>query len=162
MNDIPVPGWEEVAPFSPTSGAEVEPPASKFASSSVCMGSVLDALAGDAPRGGVVDGGGASGVALSGSSSCRPPPVISARSAPVTHTSQHPRRRGASGELTLGATPGAAIRAAHHHQWRPRGARRGLAARRGPSSLQPMVQRLHFLAKMKTIQDKRHSLRRRR
>ena len=91
VNNSPVPCWEEVAPSPPTFGAGTEPPAPGFASSSssVRMGSVLGALAGDAPRGGVVDGGGVLGVALSGSSCCRPPPATTARSAPRDRTPTH-------------------------------------------------------------------------
>ena len=58
-------------------------------SSSVRMSSVLGALAGDAPRGGVVDGGGVLWMALSGSSCCRPPPATTARSAPRDRTPAH-------------------------------------------------------------------------
>ena len=77
-----MPDWEEVASSPPTYVAEMGPPAPKFASSSssVRMGLMLGALAGDAPRGGMVDGGGVLGVALGGSSCCRPPLVAMERS----------------------------------------------------------------------------------
>ena len=77
-----MPGWEAEAPSPPTFGAEAKPPAPEFSSSScVCMGSVLGALAGDAPQGDVVDGGGVLGVALSGSS-CNHGKVSAKRSYP--------------------------------------------------------------------------------
>ena len=60
---------EKEVPSPPTFGVEAKPPAPEFfSSSSMCVGSVLGALAGDAPQGGVVDGGGVLGVALCGSS----------------------------------------------------------------------------------------------
>ena len=80
--DSPVPGCEAEVPSPPAFGAVAESPAPKFPSSSMGVGSVLDALAGDAPRGGVVDGGGVLGVALCGSSCCRSPPANPARSTP--------------------------------------------------------------------------------
>ena len=46
-------------------------------------------LAGDAPRGGVVDGGSVLGVTLSDSSWYRPPPATTARSAPRDRTPTH-------------------------------------------------------------------------
>lgn len=76
-----MPGCEEKVPSPPAFGAAAEPPAPKFPSSSMGVGSVPDALAGDAPRGGVVNRGGVLGVALCGSSYCRPPPANPARSA---------------------------------------------------------------------------------
>lgn len=89
-NDSPVSGWEEVAPFPPTFGARTWPLAPKFASpSSVRMGSVLGALAGDAPRGGVVDECGVLGVALSGCSCRRPSPAATARSVPKESSPAH-------------------------------------------------------------------------
>ena len=87
---IPVPDWEEVVPTPPTFVAGMEPLPPKFtSSSSVRVGSVLGALVGDAPLGGVVDGGGLSGVALSGSSCCRSPPANPARSAPRDRAPTH-------------------------------------------------------------------------
>ena len=62
--DSPVLGCEAEVPSPPAFGAVAEPPAPKFPSSSIGVGSVPDALAGDAPHGGVVDGGGVLGVAL--------------------------------------------------------------------------------------------------
>ena len=103
-----MPGWDAEVPSRPMFGAEAKPPAPEFASSSsVCMGSVLGALAGDAPRGGVVDGGGVLGVALCGSSCCCSPPAYLARSAPKCRAPDT-CRRGKSDELTLGSMPGAA------------------------------------------------------
>ena len=54
--DSPVPGCGAEVPSPPASSAGAEPPAPEFPSSSMCVGSMLGALAGDAPRGGVVDG----------------------------------------------------------------------------------------------------------
>ena len=159
---LPVPGWEGEVPSPPSFGAESKPPAPEFASSSsVCMGSVLGALAGDAPRGGVVDGGGVLGVALCGTCCCCSPPAYLARSAPKCRAPDT-CRWGKSDELTLGAMPGAAVRAAQHHQWRPRSTRRALAACRGLGPLHPPGQRLRIPAKVETNQNKRHRLRRRR
>ena len=95
MNGLPVPGWEAEVPSPPTFGAEAKPSVPEFSSpSSVCMGLVLGALAGDAPRGGVVDGGSVLGVALCGCSCCRPPPATTARSAPGDRAPQHMLTRG--------------------------------------------------------------------
>ena len=157
---MPAPSWDEVAPSPPVFDAGAEPPAPGFtssSSSSVCMGSVLGALAGDAPRGSMVDGGGVLGVALCGPSCCCSPLAYLARSAPKYHTLDA-RRRGVSGELTLGA----AVRAAQHHQWCPRSTSRGLATHRDLGPLHSLGQRLHVPAKTKTSQDKRHRLRRQR
>ena len=156
-----MPGWEEVAPSPRTFVARAEPPAPKLAPSSICVGSVLGALAGDAPRGGVVDGGGMLGVALCGSSCCCPPPATTARSAP-RNRAPNTRRRGVSGELMLGAVPGAAIRASQHHQRCTGNPCRGLAARRSPGPLHPLGQCLHVPARMKTNQEKWHGLARQR
>ena len=61
-----------MASSPPTFVAGVEPPAPKFvSSSSMGVGSVVDALPGDAPRDGVVEGSDVLGVALGGSSCCR-------------------------------------------------------------------------------------------
>ena len=62
-----MPGREAEVPSPPRFGVEAKPPAPVFSSSSVCMALVLSSLAGDAPRGGVVDGGGTLGEALYGS-----------------------------------------------------------------------------------------------
>ena len=157
-----MPGREKEVPSPPTFGVEAKPPAPKFSSSSsMCVGPVPGALAGDAPRGGVVDGGGVLGVALCGSSCCCSPPAYLARSTPKCRAPDT-CRRGKSDELTLGAMPGAAVRAAQHHQWRPRSTNWGLATRRDLGPLHSLGQRLHVPAKTKTSQDKQHRLRRQR
>ena len=78
-----------MASSPPTFVAGVEPPAPKFvSSSSMGVGSVVDALAGDAPRGGVVKGGGMLGVALGGSSCCRSSP---AKPGKISIKDSHPK-----------------------------------------------------------------------
>ena len=60
----PAPGCAAEVPSLPASDAGGGPPAPKSSSSSMRVGSMLGALVGDAPHGGVVDGGGVLGVAL--------------------------------------------------------------------------------------------------
>ena len=73
--DSPVPGCEAEVPSPPASDTVAESPAPKFPSSSMGVGSMLGALAGDAPRGGVVDGGSPLRLLLLPLPSCKPDKV---------------------------------------------------------------------------------------
>src|SRR4051812_21378822 len=82
--NLPAPGWEEVTSSPSTFVAGVGPPAPKFvSSSSIGVGSVVDALTGDAPRGSVVEGVGPQWLLV--------PPFFSYKSGNVSVKDSHPK-----------------------------------------------------------------------